>query len=172
MQKRSHEPSPAYGTWTALTPREKQRGAIVFAGLIVASLLVKSVWQYSGGVAPPVVHSSSPFHRVYSDAVDERGDPDAMYLLAEMYIAGALVPQDLVEAQKWCRLSTIREPLKPSAFRQSKTGQSARDRRWSNYYASQCGTLEQALSPQQLADAANRASEWLVAFEQRSTGKN
>lgn len=148
--------------------REKRRAAIVFAGLIVASLLVKSVWQYSGVVAPPVVSDSNiTFQGVYFRAVDDRGDADAMYLLAEMYIEGSRVPKDLVEAQKWCRLAAIREPLKPAAFRQSKTSQTVGDR-WAIYYANQCGAIEKALAPEQLADAANRANDWLVTFEQRS----
>jgi hypothetical protein len=141
---------------------------MVFAGLIVASLLVKSVWQYSGTVVPPVVSDSNiTFQGVYFRAVDDRADADAMYLLAEMYIEGSRVPKDLVEAQKWCSLAAIREPLKPAAFRQWKTSQSVGDR-WANYYANQCGVIKNALTPEQRADAANRASEWLVAFEQRS----
>jgi hypothetical protein len=167
MEGMPDEPSPAHGVRKPLTSREKQRGAMMFAGLIVASVIVKSVWPYSGVVAPAVVADSNiTFQGVYLRAADDRGDADAMYLLAEMYLEGSRVPKDLVEAQKWCRLSAMREPLKPVAFRQSRNSQSVRDR-WANYYASPCGPISQALTAEQLADAANRASEWLAAFETR-----
>ena len=150
------------------TAQEKKLGMIVFTGLIVAGLLVNYAWKYSGTVAPPVVSAGSiSFEGVYLSAVADHGDADAMFLLAESYIAGLTVPKDLVEAQKWCRLAVSRESTRILNARQLRIRQSPDGVLLANFLARSCNSLPQSMTPQQLADAEKRASEWLAAFEKR-----
>jgi hypothetical protein len=62
------------------------------------------------------------------------------------------VPQDYVEAHKWCNLAAAR-----ASAEIQKACADARD------------ALAKQMTPQQLAEAQKRASEWLAAFEKRVT---
>ena len=80
----------------------------------------------------------------------EQGEADAMYNLGAMYANGEGVPQDYVEAHKWRNLAAARA----SAGNQKE-------------YAETRDALATLMTPQQIADAQKRATEWLAAFEKR-----
>jgi TPR repeat protein len=80
----------------------------------------------------------------------EQGDALAQYDLGDAYDKGQGVSQDYVEAYKWRKLAVVR--TSPDKKKQ---------------YAESRDELEQRMTPQQLAEAQRRASEWLAAFEKR-----
>jgi len=80
----------------------------------------------------------------------EQGDAQAQYDLGYAYDKGQGVPQDYVEAYKWRKLAVARASA-------DKLKQ----------YAESRDELAQRMTPQQLAEAQKRASEWLAAFEKR-----
>ena len=79
------------------------------------------------------------------------GDANAQYNLGVMYYTGLGVPQDYVEAHKWHNLAASR-----ASTENRKTFADARD------------ALAEKMTPQQIVDAQQRATEWLAAFEQRN----
>ena len=81
----------------------------------------------------------------------DQGYADAQFNLGVAYSNGQGVPQDYVEAHKWFNLAASRV----SAENQ-KTFAEGRD------------ALASLMTPQQIADAQQRATEWLAAFEQRN----
>jgi TPR repeat protein len=68
-----------------------------------------------------------------------------------MYYSGEGVPQDYVEAHKWRNLAASRA--------------STEDRK---RYADARDAVAAVMTPQQIADAQQRATDWLTAFEQRN----
>jgi TPR repeat protein len=80
----------------------------------------------------------------------EQGDAMAQYNLGSMYSTGRGVSQDYVEAHKWHNLAASRA----FAFEQKR-------------YAEARDALAKLMTPQQLAEAQKRASEWSAAFEKR-----
>ena len=80
----------------------------------------------------------------------EQGDAQAQYDLGYAYDKGQGVPQDYVEAYKWRKLAIARASA-------DKLKQ----------YAESRDELAQRMTPQQLAEAQKRASDWLAAFEKR-----
>ena len=79
----------------------------------------------------------------------ERGDAYAQLCLSQFYLEGCGVPKDWVEAYKWLNLAA-----RTSRDDQSEIAE-ARER------------LTAGLTPDRLAEAEMRASEWLAAFEKR-----
>ena len=79
------------------------------------------------------------------------GDADAQFSLGYAYLTGDGVPQDYVEAHKWRNLASSRA--------------SAEDRQ---FYAESRDAVAEKMTPQQVADAQQRATDWLTAFEQRN----
>ena len=79
------------------------------------------------------------------------GLASAQFNLGAMYADGQGVPQDYVEAHKWRNLAASRA--------------SAEDRQ---FYAESRDAVAEKMTPQQVADAQQRATDWLTAFEQRN----
>ena len=80
----------------------------------------------------------------------EQGDAIGQYCLGNAYANGQGVPQDYVEAHKWRNLAASRT----SAEQQKR-------------YAGIRDAMATLMTPQQLAEAQQRASAWLAAFEKR-----
>ena len=80
----------------------------------------------------------------------DQGHADAQYNLGSMYSNGQGVPQDYVEAHKWHNLAASRA--------------SAEDQK---EYAENRDLLASLMTPQQIADAQQRATDWLAAFDAR-----
>jgi len=80
----------------------------------------------------------------------EQGDGAAQSLLGAMYQDGQGVPQDYVESHKWRNLAASRA----SAENQKQ-------------FAEFRDALAKLMTPAQLAEAQQRASAWLAAFEKR-----
>ncbi|MEY4635371.1 MAG: hypothetical protein RJA55_1169, partial [Acidobacteriota bacterium] len=85
----------------------------------------------------------------YRKAADQ-GDADSQYNLGVMYRNGQGVPQDYVESHKWRNLAASRA----SAENQKR-------------YAEGRDAVATQMTPAQLAEAQQRASAWLAAFEKR-----
>ena len=86
----------------------------------------------------------------YRKAADQ-GEASAMYNLGSMYSTGRGVVQDYVEGHKWRNLAAARA----SADNQKE-------------YAATRDALTRLMTPQQLAEAQKRASDWMAAFEKRA----
>ena len=82
----------------------------------------------------------------YSKAADQ-GEAIAQYNLGRSYYRGQGVLQDYVEAHKWVNLAASRV-----------TGDEQKE------YAGARDALAKQMTPAQLAEAQQRASEWLAAF--------
>ena len=80
----------------------------------------------------------------------EQGDASAQNNLGGAYYTGQGVPQDYVESHKWRNLAASRA--------------SAEDQK---QYADARDALASLMTPQQIADAQQRATEWLAAFDSR-----
>ena len=80
----------------------------------------------------------------------EQGNSVAQYNLGSRYFKGEGVPQDYVESHKWRNLAASRA----SAENQKR-------------YAEQRDAVAALMTPAQLAEAQQRASAWLAAFEKR-----
>ena len=85
----------------------------------------------------------------YRKAADQ-GYANAQFNLGVMYRNGQGVPQDYVESHKWRNLAASRA----SAEKQKQ-------------YAETRDAMATLMTPAQLADAQQRASAWLAAFEKR-----
>lgn len=133
------------------TAQEKKRGAMVFAGLVAASLLVHSAWPDSGKVTAPVIAAGDTYSAALFRAMAEQGDAGAMFLLGKLYLGGQAFKVDSVEGHKWINLATSRSSTL-------------------NYrsYASERAVAAQSMTPQQIVEAQRRARAWLAAFEQRT----
>ena len=92
----------------------------------------------------------------YAEAVSwtrkaaDQGYVDAMGSLGYAYDRGQGVPQDDLEAHKWLNLAA--SPA--SAEKHTR-------------YAESRDAVAEKMTPQQIADAQQRAIDWLAAFEQR-----
>ena len=75
----------------------------------------------------------------------------AQYNLGYSYANGEGVPQDDVESHKWRNLAASRA--------------SAEDQK---EYAENRDAMGKKMTSQQIADAQQRATDWLTAFEQRN----
>ena len=133
------------------TAQEKRLAILVFAGLVVASLLVNSAWTNSWKVTPPAVSKGDTYETAVYRKMAYQGDAGAMHLLGNVYFAGTVVKQDSVEAHRWFNLAASR------TFTE-------------NYpiYAAQRDVTSRSMTPRQVADAQKRAREWLAAFEKRA----
>ena len=80
----------------------------------------------------------------------DQGYAGAHYNLGVMYSSGQDGPQDYVESHKWHNLAASRA--------------SAEDQK---QYAESRDAVAKLLTPKQLADAQQRATAWLAAFEKR-----
>jgi len=80
----------------------------------------------------------------------EQGHADGQVSLGVIYADGRGVPQDVVEAHKWRNLAASRA----SAENQTR-------------YAEFRDALAKEMTPAQIADAQQRASAWLTAFDAR-----
>lgn len=127
----------------------KKRGVIVFATLLVASLMVTTIWPYDGRVAP--APRREPYSAIVFRENAERGDTGAMYLLGTLHLGGAAIPKDLVEAHKWFNLAASRASAENYRPYQGKRAEAAAE-----------------MTPRQIATAQRRAREWLQAFERRT----
>lgn len=85
----------------------------------------------------------------YRKAADQ-GDAPAQFQLGRAYDHGTGVPRDVTEAYKWYDLAASR------AF----VG-------YHKLYTETRDTLAKGMTPQQLADARQRASAWIADFEKR-----
>jgi hypothetical protein len=81
-----------------------------------------------------------------------QGQETAQSRLGTAYRFGEGVPQDYVEAHKWFNLVASR-----ASFAESR-----------KLYAESRDAVAEKMTPQQIADAQQRATEWLAAFEQRN----
>ena len=81
----------------------------------------------------------------------DEGDAGSMFSLGGMYSTGKGVPQDYVEGHKWRNLAAARADAKDQ-----------------KEYADTRDALAKEMTPQQIAEAQKRASEWLAAFEKRA----
>ena len=86
----------------------------------------------------------------YRQAADQ-GDAFAQFNLGNAYYSGWGVPQDYVEAHKWRNLAA------------SRTSTENRKR-----YGDARDEVAEKMTPQQIADAQQRATDWLTEFEQRN----
>jgi hypothetical protein len=86
----------------------------------------------------------------WSRKAADQGHADAMFNLGAMYYSGRGLPQDFVEALKWRSLAASR-----ASADEQKAFADARD------------AVAKVMTPQQVAEAQKRASEWLAAFEER-----
>jgi VWFA-related protein len=89
----------------------------------------------------------------YRKAADQR-HAGAMYNLGAMYSRGQGVAQDYVEAHKWRQLAA----MYASADKQKP-------------YADSVEAVATLMTPQQIAEAHERASEWVAAFEGQAQAK-
>ncbi len=78
----------------------------------------------------------------------DQGKAAAQYNLGAMYFTGQGVVQDYVEAHKWRNLA--------AALASSENQQE---------YADTRDAVAKSMTPEQLAEAQKRASEWMAAFE-------
>lgn len=124
---------------------------IVFAGLVVASLLVNSAWTYSAKVTPPAVSSGDAYDAGLYRKLAYNGDAGAMHLLGNMYLAGTVISQDSVEAHQWLNLAASR--VSAENYRE---------------YAERRDAAARSMTLQQVTEAQKRAREWLAAFEKRT----
>ena len=101
--------------------------------------------RYAWGQGVPQDYAQAVF---WSRKAAEQGHADAQYNLGSMYGRGQGVPQEYVEAHKWRNLAAARA----SAKNQKE-------------YAETRDALAKLMTPQQIAEAQKRASDWLAAFE-------
>ena len=80
----------------------------------------------------------------------EQGDAVAQFNLGAMYRNGQGVPQDYVESHKWRNLAASRASAENQKI-----------------YAGIRDLVAAQMTPAQLAEAQQRASAWLAAFEKR-----
>lgn len=80
----------------------------------------------------------------------DQGQARAMALLGAMYGIGQGVPQDYVASHKWLNLAAAR-----TTADKQKEYMDARD------------AIAESMTPQQLAEAQKRASDWLAEFQKR-----
>ena len=114
------------------------------AGDADAQLLLGFIYQYGRGVPQDYAQAVA----WYRKAADQ-GFADAQYNLGLMYGNGQGVPEDYVEGYKWLNLAAFR------AFSEKKR------------YAETLDVVAKTMTPAQLAEAQQRASAWLAAFEKR-----
>ena len=80
----------------------------------------------------------------------EQGDAMAQWVLGLAYQLGQGVPQDYVESHKWLNLAASRASAESQKI-----------------YAESRDDVTTLMTPAQVADAQQRASAWLAAFEKR-----
>jgi len=105
--------------------------------------------QAASGILKGVQQDYAQAVTWYRKAADQ-GHVRAQFNLGLMYGRGQGVPQDFVEAHKWINLAAAR-----ASIDDEKRYSEARD------------TVAISMTPDQLAIAQRRASEWMVAFEKR-----
>lgn len=130
----------------------KKRGAIIFSGLVVASLLITNVWTNSGHVTPFLVSSGDSLTVAAYRKMAEEGDPGGMHLLGRLYSNGwAGIRKDVVEAHKWLNLAAARTSIE-------------------NYkeYSDTRAQIAGPMTPQEISEAQRRAWKWLSEFEKRA----
>ena len=115
-------------------------------GHAVAQNNLGSAYATGQGVPQDYVEAVSWFRQAA-----EQGDANAHSNLGLMYGNGQGVPQDYVEAHKWLNLA---------ASRASTENQKR--------YAESRDAVASFMTPQQIADAQQRATDWLTEFEQRN----
>ena len=86
----------------------------------------------------------------------DQGQFSGQFNLGDMYEEGAGVPQDYVEAYKWHSLAAAHAPS--DDFGEGWLWPEELER---------CDILAGKMTPQQVAEAQKRASEWLADFERR-----
>jgi hypothetical protein len=100
-------------------------------------------------------------------AVDQ-GLAEAMYNLGDKYRYGQGVPQDYVEAYKWLTLAASRASAGKQKEVLAANGQYVPVFGSKKDYADARDIVAKSMTPQQLADARQRANEWTAAFEKRT----
>jgi len=81
----------------------------------------------------------------------EQGDSGAQHFLGGVYRNGQGVPQDYVESHQWLNLAASRASVEEVT-----------------QYTGYRDALAAVMTPQQIAEAQQRATAWLAAFEQRN----
>ena len=162
---------------------------IVLATVGCLTLLVGSA---SAGPTTQQQQTTQPQKALTADEVKalqqkaEQGDARAQCTLGDAYRSGRGVPQDDEQAVMWCRKAAV-QGLAEAQFNLGmmySTGKGvpedyAEAQKWRNlaatlatgegqkYYADGRDTLAKDMTPTQIAEAQNRASEWLAVFEKR-----
>jgi TPR repeat protein len=90
----------------------------------------------------------------------EQGESVALWLLGDAYATGEGVLQDYVEAHKWMNLAVARASAGLADDRLV--------RHWHKKLAGRRDAVAKKMTPEQIAEAQKRASEWLAAFEKRA----
>jgi hypothetical protein len=103
--------------------------------------------RYVGGLIVPKDYAQGV---AWFRKAAEQGYAVAQFNLGMAYASGLGVPQDDVEAHKWLDLATA-----------ASMGVSEKK------YADARDSLAKRMTPEQLAEAQKRASEWTAAFEKR-----
>ena len=107
---------------------------------------------YVGKGVPQDFTQAAAWYRKLAD----QGQSSGQFNLGNMYEEGVGVPQDYVEAYKWHSLAAAHAPS--DDFGEGWDWPEELER---------CETLAQKMTPQQVAEAQKRASEWLADFERR-----
>ena len=103
--------------------------------------------RYAGGLLVPKDYAQAV---AWFRKAAEQGYAVAQFNLGMAYASGLGVAQDDVEAHKWLNLATAAS----MGYSEEK-------------YADARDSLAKRMTPEQLAEAQKRASEWTVAFEKR-----
>jgi TPR repeat protein len=103
--------------------------------------------RYVGGLVVPKDYAQGV---AWFRKAAEQGYAVAQFNLGMGYASGLGVPQDDVEAHKWLNLATA-----------ASMGVSEKK------YADARDSLAKMMTPEQIAEAQKRASEWTAAFEKR-----
>jgi hypothetical protein len=103
--------------------------------------------RYVGGLLVPKDYAQGV---AWFRKAAEQGYSVAQFNLGMGYASGLGVPQDDVEAHKWLNLATA-----------ASMGVSEKQ------YADARDSLAKRMTPEQIAEAQKRASEWTAAFEKR-----
>ena len=103
--------------------------------------------RYAGGLLVPKDYAQAV---AWFRKAAEQGYAVAQFNLGMAYASGLGVAQDDVEAHKWLNLATAAS----MGYSEEK-------------YADARDSLAKRMTPEQLAEAQKRATEWLVAFEKR-----
>ena len=116
-------------------------------GLAAAQVNLGVMYQEGEGVPQDAVQAVA----WYRKAADQ-GHAAAQYNIGLMYSTGEGVPQDAVEAHKWGTLAASHA-----------VGDEQKE------YAATRDATAKAMTPDQLAEAQQRAADWQAAFEKRQS---